>query len=76
MPICACNCGTSAWSAIKRLLCIAYNNAYHILNYIIKNLSVHQHQVAYFLKTCDALIRKILYVFVQRCSTVLSACFK
>jgi len=35
---------------------VAYSNAYRILYYIRKNVSVRPHQVTYFVRTFDALI--------------------
>jgi len=41
----------------------AYNNAYRIMHYIPRIVSVHPHQVDYCVKTFDALLRNYLYQF-------------
>jgi len=42
------------------------NSAHRILHYIRRNVSVDSHQVTYFIRTFDALIRNNVYAFVKR----------
>jgi len=44
----------------------AYNNAYRIMHYIPRNVSVFPHQVSQRVTTFDALLRNNLYRLLQR----------
>jgi len=51
-------------------LLAAYNNAYQIMHYIPRNVSVRPHQVSHCVRTFDALLRKRLYRFSIRCASL------
>ena len=53
---------------MKRLRA-AYNNAYRIMNYIPRNVSVRSHQVGHCVRTFDAVLRNNLYRFFIRCTS-------
>jgi len=53
---------------MKRLRA-AYNNAYRIMHYIPKNVSVCPHQVSHCVRTFDAVLRNNLYRFFIRCTS-------
>jgi len=53
--------------AFKRLrIACTYNNAYRIIYYIPRNVSVHSHQVDHCVRTFGGLFRNYLYGFVRR----------
>jgi len=53
---------------MKRLRA-AYNNAYRIMHYIPRNVSVRPHQVSYRVRTFDVVLRNNLYRFFMRCAS-------
>jgi len=55
-------------TSTKRLR-VAYNNAYRVMHYIPRNVSVRPHQVNHCVTTSDGLIRNSFYCFVQRCAS-------
>ena len=46
---------------------VAYNNAYRILHGLSKRTNARENQIFYNIITFDALIRKALFRFIQRC---------
>jgi len=50
----------------------AYNDAYRIIHYIRRKVSVHPHQVSHHVMTFDALLRNNLYRFLQHCVSSLN----
>ena len=55
-------------TSMKRLRA-AYNNAYRIMHYIPRNVSVRPHQVSHCVTTFDAVLRNKLYRFFIGCSS-------
>jgi len=55
-------------TSMKRLRA-AYNNAYRIMHYIPRNVSVRPHQVSHCVRTFDALLINHLYWFFIRCTS-------
>jgi len=55
-------------TSVKRLRA-AYNNAYRIMHYIPRNVSVLPHQVSYCVRTFDVVLRINLYRFFIRCTS-------
>ena len=53
-------CSKCTQTSMKRLRA-AYNNAYRIMHYIPRNVSVHPHQVTHCVRTFDAVLRNNLY---------------
>jgi len=53
---------------MKRLRA-AYNNAYRIMHYIPRNVSVRPHQVSQCVRTFDPVLRNNLYRFFIRCTS-------
>jgi len=53
---------------MKRLRA-AYNNAYRIMHYIPRNVSVRPQQVGHCVRTFDAVLRNNLFRFFIRCSS-------
>ena len=47
----------------------AYINAYRIMHYIPRNVSVRPHQVSHCITTFDAMLRNNLYRFFIRCTS-------
>ena len=47
----------------------AYNNAYRIMHYIPRNVSVRPYQVSHCVTTFDAVLRNNLYRFFIRCTS-------
>jgi len=45
-----------------------YNNAYRIMHFIPRNVSVHPHRVTYCVRTFGALLRNNLYRLYVRCA--------
>jgi len=69
MPMYACQLWSKYTQASMKRLRMAYNDTYRIMHYIPRNVSVHPHQVNYYVKICDTLCRNYLYSFVRRCET-------
>jgi len=71
LPVaCQCmlaNCGANTQTGINHLR-VAYNDAYRIMHYIPRNISVHPYQVNHCVRTLDALYRNNLYHFLQHCA--------
>ena len=53
---------------IKRLR-VSYNNAYRIMHYISRNVSVRPHQVNHCVRNFTAMLRNNLYRYFKRCAT-------
>ena len=65
MPTYACQLWSKYMQTSMKLLRAAYNNAYRIMHYIPRNLSVRPHQVSHCVKTFDAVLRNNLYRFFK-----------
>ena len=50
-----------------RGLCVAYNDSYKIFHHIPRYVSAHNYQVQSHIETFDALIRKDIFSFINRC---------
>ena len=55
-------------TSMKRLRA-AYNNAYRIMHYIPRNVSVRPHQVSHCVRTFDAVLRNLYRFFIQCASS-------
>ena len=69
MPMYACQLWSKYTHASMKRLRAAYDNAYRIMHYIPRNVSVRPHQVSHCVTTFDALLRNNLYPFSQRCGS-------
>jgi len=67
MPMCACQLWSKYTQISMKRLRAAYNNAYRIMHYIPRNVSVRPHQISHRVRTFDALLRNILYRVLQDC---------
>ena len=69
MPMYACQLwGKCTQTSMKRLRA-AYNNAYRIMHYIPRNVSIRPHQVSHCVRTFDAVLRNSLNQFLMRCTS-------
>jgi len=68
MPVYACQWWSKYTQISMKRFRAAYNNAFRIMHYIPKNLSVRPHQVSHRVTTFDALLRNNLHCFV-RCAS-------
>ena len=65
----ACQLWSKYTQTSMKCLRAAYNNAYRIMQYIPRNVSVHLHQVSHCVRTFDAVLRNNLYRFFIRCTS-------
>jgi len=63
MPMYACQLWSKYTQVSMKRFRVAYNNAYRIIHYIPRNVSVRPHQVSHCVRTFDALLRNNLYRF-------------
>jgi len=70
MPMYACQLWSKYTQNSMKRLRAAYNNAYRIMHYIPKNVSVRPHQVSHCVRTFDAVLRNNLYRFFMRCASL------
>jgi len=63
MPMYACQLWSKYTQTSMKRLRAAYNNAYWIMHYIPRNVSVRPHQVSHCVTTFDAVLRNNLYRF-------------
>ena len=63
MPMYACQLWIKYTQTSMKRLRAAYNNAYRIMHYIPRNVSVRPHQVSHSVRTFDAVLRTNLYRF-------------
>ena len=63
MPMYACQLWSKYTQTSMKRLRAAYNNAYRIMHYIPRNVSVRPHQVSHSVRTFDAVLRTNLYRF-------------
>ena len=69
MPMYACQLWSKYTQTIMKRLRAAYNNAYRIMHYIPRNVSVRPHQVSHCVRTFDAVLRNNLYRFFIQCTS-------
>ena len=69
MPMYACQLWSKYTQTSMKRLRAAYNNAYRIMHYIPRNVSVRPHQVSHCVRTFDAVLRNNLYWFFVRCTS-------
>jgi len=69
MPMYACQLWSKYMQTSMKRLRVAYNNAYWIMHYIPRNVSVRPHQVSHCVKTFDAVLRNNLYRFFMQCTS-------
>jgi len=69
MPVYACQLWNKYTQTSMKRLCAAYNNAYRIMHYIPRNVSIRSHQVSHCVTTFDAMLRNNLYRFFIRCTS-------
>ena len=69
VPMYACQLWSKYTQTSMKRLRAAYNNAYRIMHYIPRNVSVRPHQVNHCVKTFDAVLKNNLYRFFIRCSS-------
>jgi len=69
MPMYACQLWSKNTQTGMKRLRAAYNNAYRIMHYIPRNVSVRPHQVSHCVRTFDAVLRNNLYRFFMRCTS-------
>ena len=69
MPMYACQLWSKYTQTSMKRLRTAYNNAYRIMHYIHRNVSVRPHQVSHCFRTFDAVLRNNLYRFCMRCTS-------
>jgi len=66
MPIYSCQLWSKYTQVSMKRLRAAYNNAYGIMHYISRNVSVRAHEVTHCVNTFDALLRNNMYrIFIQ-----------
>ena len=70
MPMYACQLWSKYTQTSMKRLRAAYNDAYRIIHYIPRNVSVRPHQVSHCVRTFDALLRNNLYRFFIRCTSL------
>ena len=75
-PMYACQLWNKHTSDCYNRLRVAYNNAFRIIHRIPRNVSARHQQVIDGIVTFDALIRKNLFSFVQRCTASSNQCLK
>ena len=63
MPMYACQLWSKYTQTSMQRLRAAYKNAYRIMHYIPRNVSVRPHQVNHCVTTIDAVLRNNLYRF-------------
>jgi len=69
MPMYACQLWSKYTQTGMKRLRVAYSNAYRIMHYIPRNVSVRPHQASHCLRTFDAVLRNNLYRFFIRCTS-------
>jgi len=69
MPLYACQLWSKFTQTSMKRLRVAYNNAYRIMHYISRNVSVRPHQVSHCVRTFDAMLGNNLYRFFMRCTS-------
>jgi len=69
MPVFACQLRSKYTQTSMKRLRAAYNNAYRIMHYIPRNVSVRPHQVSPCVRTFVASLRNNLYQFFIRCTS-------
>jgi len=68
-PMYACQLWSKYTQTSMKRLRVAYFNAYPIMRYIPRNVSVRPHQVKHCVKTSDAFLRNNVYRFFKRCAS-------
>ena len=63
MPMYACQLWSKYRETSMKHLSAAYNNAYRIMHYKPRNVSVRPHQVSHCVRTFDAVLRNNMYRF-------------
>jgi len=69
MAMYACQSWSKYTQTSMKRLRAAYNNAYRIMHYILRIVSVRPHQVSHCVMTFDAVLRTNLYRFFIRCTS-------
>ena len=69
MPMYACQLWSKYMQTSMKRLRATCNNAYRIMHYITRNVSVRPHQVSHCVTTFDAVLRNNLYRFFIRCTS-------
>jgi len=69
MPMYACQLWSKYTQTSMKRLRVAYNNAYRIMHYKPRNVSVRSHQVCHCVRTFDAVLRTNVYRFFIRCTS-------
>ena len=69
MPMYVCQLWSKYTQTSMKRLRAAYNNAYRIMHYIPRNVSVRPHQVNHCVTTFDAVLRNNLYRCFIRCTS-------
>ena len=69
MPMNACQLWSKYTQTSTKRLHAEYNNAYRIMHYIPRNVSVRPYQVSHCVRTFDAVLRNNLYRFFIRCTS-------
>jgi len=64
MPMYACQLWSKYTQTSMKRLHAAYNNAYRIMHYIPRNVSVRPHQVSHCVRTFNVVLRNNLYRFL------------
>jgi len=69
IPMYACQLWNKYTQTSMKRLRATYNNAYRIMHYISRNVSVRPHQVSHCVTTFDAVLRNNLHRFFIRCTS-------
>jgi len=69
MPMYGCQLWSKYTQTSMKRLRVTYSNAYRIMHYIPRNVSVRPQQVKHYVRTVDALLRNNLYRFFIRCAS-------
>ena len=69
MPMYACQLWSKYTQTSMKRLSATYNNAYRIMHYIPRNVSVRPHQVSHCVRTFDAVLRNNLNRFFILCTS-------
>jgi len=69
MPMYACQLWSKYTQTSMKRLSATYNNAYRIMHYIPRNVSVRPHQVSHCVGTFVAVLRNNLYRFFILCTS-------
>ena len=69
MPMYACQLWSKYTQTSMKRLRAAYNNAYRIMHYISRNVSVRPHQVSHCVTTFNAVLRNNLHRLFIQCTS-------